>query len=169
MLSGSVPDSVTPDIYEDIIKRLENRGVRFVVDTTGDSLLSTLRYKPFLIKPNHLELAELFGKDSVDNNQIVEYAKELKSRGALNVLVSMAENGAMLLDEYGNIHKCKNAQGTLINSTGCGDSMLAGFLAGYIEKKDYDFALKLGNACGNATAFSEGLANRLAIEDILKR
>lgn len=167
-LAGSIPKGLPNDIYESILKRLDNKGINFVVDATGDLLLNTLKFKPFLIKPNHLELGELFGTSADDDETIIELAKKLQDKGAKNVLVSRAEKGAILIDEFGNIHKTENAKGTLVNSVGCGDSMVAGFLAGYIKTNDYSYALKLGTACGNATAFSESLATKNEIENILK-
>lgn len=168
VLAGSIPKGLPNDIYESILKRLDNKGINFVVDATGDLLLNTLKFKPFLIKPNHLELGELFNTSADDDEAIIELAKKLQSKGAKNVLVSRAEKGAILIDEFGNIHKTENAKGTLVNSVGCGDSMVAGFLAGYIKANDYSYALKLGTACGNATAFSESLATKNEIENILK-
>lgn len=167
-LAGSIPKGLPNDIYEIILKRLDNKGINFVVDATGDLLLNTLKFKPFLIKPNHLELGELFNTSADDDETIIELAKKLQSKGAKNVLVSRAEKGAILIDEFGNIHKTENAKGTLVNSVGCGDSMVAGFLAGYIKTNDYSYALKLGTACGNATAFSESLATKNEIENILE-
>lgn len=168
VLAGSIPSSLPSSIYEDILKMLDQRGVHFVVDATGDLLLNTLKFKPFLIKPNHLELGELFNQDASTDEAIVTLSKKLQSLGAKNVLVSRAEKGAILLDEFGNVHKTENAKGKLVNSVGCGDSMVAGFLAGYVETSDYFYSLKLGTACGNATAFSETLATKNEIEYILE-
>lgn len=167
VLSGCVPKNLPTDTYERIIKRLSGKGVNFVVDATGDSLLKVLKYKPFLVKPNHHELGDLFGVKIESDEQIESYAKKLQQMGAKNVLVSRAENGALLADETGKIHKVSNAEGELVNSVGCGDSMLAGFVAGYIQKRDYSYALRLGCACGNAAAFSEGLAEKAEIEKII--
>ncbi len=163
VLSGSVPSAVPSDIYERILERLDNRGINFVVDATGDLLLNALKYKPFLVKPNHLELGALFGVTAKTDGEIETYARRLKEMGARNVLVSRAEDGATLIDENGNILSIKNAEGTLVNSNGCGDSMVGGFIAGFIKYNDYSRALKLATACGNATAYSDGLAR---IEDI---
>lgn len=123
-------------------------------------MLRVLKYKPFLIKPNHYELGDTFGTKTDTEEKIVEYAKKLQQMGAVNVLVSRAQDGAILIDENGAVHKIGNAKGKLVNSVGCGDSMVAGFIAGCIEKSDYDYALKLGSACGNATAFSPELATK---------
>ena len=169
VLAGSVPNSLGYDTYEKIMKSLDEKEINFVVDATGKSLLNTLKYKPFLIKPNHIELGELFGKRLESEKEIAHFAKELQKMGAKNVLVSCAEKGATLLDEYGNIYKSENADGKLINSVGCGDSMVAGFLAGYINEQSYSKALMLGTACGNATAYSEALATKQDIESILTK
>ena len=166
VLAGSVPSNLPSDIYESIMKRLEGRNVNFVVDASGEQLLNALKFKPFLIKPNHLELGELFGAEISSPSNAEKFAKLLQEKGAKNVLVSLAEMGAVLVDETGTIRKTNNAEGELVNSTGCGDSMLAGFLAGYIKSGDYETALKLGTACGNATAYSPSLAEKSEIEKI---
>ena len=137
-----------------------------MVDATGDLLKNVLKYRPFLIKPNHHELGDLFSVQIKSDDDIVKYSKKLQEMGARNVLVSMAKDGAMLTDENGSVHKIGNAKGKLINSVGCGDSMVAGFTAGYIKTADYSYALRLGSACGNATAFSEKLATREEIERV---
>lgn len=158
VFSGSTPKSLPDDTYRHIMERLSRRGVRFVVDAEKDLLLNSLKYKPFLIKPNHHELGDIFNVKINSDEDIIKYAKVLQGQGAVNVLVSMAENGAMLIDEYSKVHKIENAPGRVVNSVGCGDSMVAGFIAGCIEKSNYEYALKLGTACGNATAFSKELA-----------
>lgn len=167
VLSGSIPASMPEDIYENILSRLHSKGIRFVVDTTDEMLKNSLKYNPFLIKPNHHELGDLFGVKIKSDEDIVKYAKELQKLGAENVLVSCASEGAILVSSDGICRKIKNADGTLVNSVGCGDSMVAGFIAGYIEKGDFSYALQLGAACGNATAFSEELATKEEIEKIL--
>lgn len=159
ILAGSIPKSLPADIYQLILERLSGRGIRTVVDATGQLLLNVLRFRPFLIKPNDQELGELFGKELRTDEEICYCAGQLQEMGARNVLVSMAEKGAILLDENGDIHRCGVCKGTVRNSVGAGDSMLAGFIAG-CEKGGYDHALKLGTACGGATAFSEGLAKK---------
>ena len=169
VLSGSVPKGLPEDIYEQMMKRTQNKKVECVVDTTGEYLLNVLPYHPFLIKPNHYELGELFGVTVKEESEIVHYARKLQNMGARNVLISRGKDGAILLDETGEVHKIGTAEGKLISSCGCGDSMVAGFLAGYLQTKDYAFALKLGAACGSATAFSAGLAKRAEIEEVLKR
>lgn len=158
VLAGSIPNTLPDDIYERILSRLNGRGINFVVDATGDLLKNVLPYKPFLIKPNHHELGDLFGVETKTEQDIVFYAQKLQKMGARNVLVSRAKDGATLVDECGNVTTFENAEGELVNSVGCGDSMVGGFLAGWIEKGDYSYALKLGAACGNATAFSQELA-----------
>lgn len=157
VLAGSIPTSISADIYEKILAHLQEKNIRAVVDASGNLLLNVLKYRPFLIKPNNFELGEIFG-DIVDTpEKAVEYAFKLKEMGAVNVLVSMAEQGAVLVDESGKIHISKAYSGTVKNTVGAGDSMVAGFIAGY-EKGGYDYALRLGTACGGATAFSDGLA-----------
>jgi len=166
VLAGSVPKTLPEDIYERILQRLDGRGVRFVVDATGELLRRVLKFKPFLVKPNHHELGDLFGAETKTDEAIEHYAKELQKLGARNVLVSRSKDGAMLVDENGGVSKIGNAKGTLVNSVGCGDSMVAGFTAGCIMTGDYANALRLGAACGNATAFSEGLAEKADIDRI---
>lgn len=168
VLAGSIPKNLPGDIYERIFKRLDGKGVNFVADTTGELLVNVLKYKPFLIKPNHHELGDIFGIKTDTEEKIVEYSKKLQKIGARNVLVSRAKDGAILIDENGGVHKIGNAEGKLVNSVGCGDSMVAGFIAGYIEKNDYAHALKLGSACGNATAFSPELATKKEIEFVFQ-
>jgi 1-phosphofructokinase len=167
VLAGSIPSSLPNDIYETILDRLNGRGVNFVVDATGDLLVNVLKYKPFLIKPNHHELGDIFGVEITTLDDIVKYAKLLQEKGAKNVLVSRGKDGAVLIDENENVYTMGNAQGKLISSVGCGDSMVAGFVAGYINTKDYAYALKLGSACGNATAFSPTLATEEEINKML--
>lgn len=169
ILAGSIPASLPADVYEQILRHLSGKQVRAVVDATRDLLVNVLKYKPFLIKPNNFELGEIFGvplKDDVD--EIVRYAGKLQEMGARNVLVSMAGDGAVLLDENGGVHACGVCKGTVKNSVGAGDSMVAGFVAG-CETGDYDYALKLGTATGGATAFSEGLAKKELIAELLQQ
>lgn len=157
VLAGSIPDSMPSDIYEKILEYLSGKNIKAVVDATKELLMNVLKYKPFLIKPNNHELGEMFGVTLTTNEEIEMYAKKLKDMGARNVLVSMAGDGALLLDENGETHICGVCKGTVKNSVGAGDSMVAGFIAGS-EKGDYEYALKLGTAAGGATAFSDGLA-----------
>ena len=166
VLAGSVPSSLPSDIYERILAKLSGRGVRCAVDATGKLLLNVLKYKPFLVKPNDHELGEMFDRKLSDDKEIELCARKLQEMGAKNVLVSMAENGAILIDEHGERHRCGVCKGTVRNSVGAGDSMLAGFLAGI--SGGYDNALKLGTAAGGATAFSDGLAKIEKIEELLK-
>ena len=166
ILAGSIPKTLPDDIYERMLESVSDRKVNCVVDATGDLLKNVLKYRPFLIKPNHHELGDLFSVEIKSDDDIVKYSKKLQEMGAKNVLVSMAKDGAMLTDENGNVHKIGNAKGELVNSVGCGDSMVAGFTAGYIKTADYSYALRLGSACGNPTAFSEKLATREEIERV---
>lgn len=168
VLAGSVPNSLPADIYEKILERLQNKNVKAVVDAAKDLLLNVLKYKPFLVKPNNYELGEMFGVTIKTNEEIEKYARKLKDMGAKNVLVSMAGDGALLLDENGKTHICGVCKGTLKNSVGAGDSMVAGFIAGS-EQGDYEYALKLGTAAGGATAFSDGLAQKSLIDELLKQ
>jgi len=168
ILAGSIPNSLPPDIYEKILASLSGRDIMFAVDATGKLLLNVLKYRPFLIKPNSHELGELFGTEIVTDEDVVRYSEKLREMGARNVLVSMAEKGALLLDEKGGLHRCGACRGELKNSVGAGDSMLAGFVAG-IADGDYSFALKLGTACGGATVFSDGLAKRSLIDELMKQ
>ncbi|MDE5859972.1 MAG: 1-phosphofructokinase, partial [Oscillospiraceae bacterium] len=149
VLAGSIPSSMPADIYEKILERLQNKNIKAVVDATKDLLMNVLKYKPFLIKPNNHELGEMFGVTLKTNVEIEKYAGKLKDMGARNVLVSMAGDGALLLDENGKTHVCGVCKGTVKNSVGAGDSMVAGFIAGS-EQSDYEYALKLGTAAGGA-------------------
>ena len=158
VLAGSIPASMPDSIYSDILARLQGRGVMFIVDATKDLLLNVLRYRPFLIKPNHHELGEIFGVELENREDVVTYAERLQEQGAQNVLVSMGGKGAVLLDAEGNVHMLPVPKGTLVNAVGSGDSMVAGFLAGWTEKKDYEHAFKMGISAGSASAFSELLA-----------
>ena len=168
VLAGSIPSSMPADIYEKILERLQNKNIKAVVDATKDLLMNVLKYNPFLIKPNNHELGEMFGVTLKTNEEIAEYAQKLKDMGARNVLVSMAGDGALLLDENGKTHVCGVCKGMVKNSVGAGDSMVAGFIAGS-EQGDYEYALKLGTAAGGATAFSDGLAEKALIDELLKQ
>lgn len=168
VLAGSIPNSLPENIYEKILEFLSDRKIKAVVDATKDLLLNVLKYKPFLIKPNNHELGEMFGVELEGNDEIAEYAQKLKEMGAQNVLVSMAGDGAMLLDENGKTHFCGVCKGEVKNSVGAGDSMVAGFIAGS-QNGDYDYALKLGTAAGGATAFSDGLAQKDEIYRLLEQ
>ncbi len=168
ILAGSIPPDLPKDIYEKILASLSGKDVLCVVDATGDLLKNVLEYKPFLIKPNHHELGEIFGKTLTTTEEIAFYAKEMQKMGARNVLVSRAGDGALLADETGRVHIIGTAKGHVVNSVGAGDSMVAGFLAGWLEKHDYAYALALGSAAGSATAFSEGLAEKALIYQLLE-
>lgn len=167
VLAGSIPGGLPQDLYRQILDRIHERGVQTVVDAEGDLLRNTLPYHPFLIKPNHHELGALFGKTLHTEKEIVDCARQLQKAGARNVLVSRAENGALLVDETGACHTVGTVEGALRSSVGCGDSMVAGFLAGWLMQKDYAYALKLGAACGSATAFSDTLATTAEIDEVL--
>lgn len=168
VLAGSIPNTLPPDIYEKILERLRNKKIKTVVDATKELLLNVLKYKPFLVKPNNYELGEMFGVSLKSTDEIVFYAKKLKAMGAVNVLVSMAGSGAVLIDEHGTVHTCAACEGKVKNSVGAGDSMVAGFVAGSVEG-DYEYALKLGTASGGATAFSNGLAKKEQIFRLIEQ
>ena len=169
LLAGSIPQSLPDDVYERIIQSLAGKDIQVVVDATRDLLCHVLKYRPFLIKPNHIELGEIFDRTLHTDEEIRECASLLQQRGARNVLVSMAGDGAILLDETGAFHKIAAPKGEVKNSVGAGDSMVAGFLAGYLQSRDYETALRTGAAAGSATAFSEGLAQRDEVQALLDR
>lgn len=166
VLAGSIPKCLPDSIYSDILERLQNKGVLFVVDATKDLLLNVLQYQPFLIKPNNHELGEIFDVTLNTRESVVPYAKKLQEKGAGNVLVSMAGEGAVLVDEAGGVHMLAAPKGKLVNAVGAGDSMVAGFLAGWTQKKDYEHAFRMGISAGSASAFSEMLATKKEIEQI---
>ena len=168
VLAGSIPKTLPDDIYEKIMARLENRNINIVVDATKNLLLNVLKYRPFLIKPNNHELAEMFNVTLTCNDDIITYAKKLQDMGAKNVLVSMGKDGAILVAEDGSITYSPVPKGKLVNSIGAGDSMVAGFLTGYIETNSYEKAFYMGVATGSASAFSENLATRSEVEALLK-
>lgn len=168
VLAGTIPASLPSDIYEQIMDRLKDKKIHIVVDATKDLLLNVLKYHPFLIKPNNHELGEMFGVVLKTDEEIVEYAKKLQERGARNVLISMAGDGAILLTETKEVYKMGVPKGTVVNSVGAGDSMVAGFVASYFKEHDYLKAVKFGTATGSATAFSEGLATMDKVEELLK-
>ena len=166
VLAGSIPASMPDDIYQKIMERLDGRNVRIVVDATKDLLLNVLGHHPFLIKPNNHELGDIFGVKLSEREEVVPYAKKLQEKGAVNVLVSMAGKGAVLLAEDGSVYAAEAPKGTLKNGVGAGDSMVAGFLAGYGESGDYEHAFRMGLAAGSASAFSEQLATKDEIEKV---
>ena len=168
ILAGSIPASLPQDVYERLLARLDGRGVRCVVDATRALLVNVLPYHPFLIKPNNHELGESVGRVLNTEDEIVAAARTLQEKGARNVLVSMAGDGALLLDEQGQVHRIGCPKGKVVNSVGAGDSMVAGFVAGYLQSGSYEQALRLGTACGSATAFSLGLATKEKIAELMQ-
>ena len=170
VLAGSIPSSMPSTVYSDIMKRLaKQNGPMIVVDATKDLLMNVLPYRPFLIKPNHHELGELFGVTITSHEEVIPYAKKLQEQGARNVLVSMGGLGAVLVDEQGGVHKSSAPEGVVVNSVGAGDSMVAGFLAGWLEKKEYEYAFRLGLATGSASAFSENLATSEEVAKVYQK
>ena len=168
VLAGSIPASIPETIYAEIMKRLDGKGVLTVVDATNDLLMEVLPYHPFLIKPNQHELGAIFGVELDTQESVVPYARKMQERGALNVLVSMGGKGAVLLDADGEVHMLPAPERTLVNAVGAGDSMVAGFLAGWLEKKDYEHAFRMGVSAGSASAFSERLATRAEVETLYR-
>ena len=168
ILAGSIPASMPDSIYSDIMKRLYGKGITFVVDATKDLLMNVLKYHPFLIKPNNHELGEIFGVKISERSEVAPYAKKLQEMGARNVLVSMAGKGAVLLAEDGGIYEGPAPKGTLVNAVGAGDSMVAGFVAGWMEQKNYEHAFKMGVSTGSASAFSENLATRAEVDEVYR-
>ena len=169
VIAGSIPSSMPDDTYERMLEAISDRDVRIVVDATKKLLVNSLKYKPFLIKPNRQELSEIFGVDVKSEEDTEKYAKELQKMGARNVLISLGGEGAMLIDEFGEKHKAGVLKEKVINTVGSGDSMVAGFVAGYEKEKSYPYALKLGSVCGNATAFLPGLATKDQINELLAK
>lgn len=166
VLAGSIPGTMSASVYREIMCELSEKGIAFVVDATQDLLLNVLEFHPFLIKPNNHELGEIFGVELTEREQVIPYAKKLQEKGARNVLVSMAGQGAVLLDENGVTYQLPAPKGQLVNAVGAGDSMVAGFIAGYTETKDYGHAFKMGVSAGSASAFSELLATREEIQKV---
>ena len=169
ILSGSLPGSVPTDIYKTLMEEVQGKEIPVIVDAIGNALLKTLPLHPFLIKPNHQELSELFCVELTTREQVVPYAKKLQEQGARNVLVSLGGAGAVLLDQNGMVHESDVPRGKLINAVGAGDSMVAGFLTGYLEKQDMEHAFCMGVAAGSASAFSEGLADRETVEQLYRQ
>ena len=169
VLAGSIPASMPNSIYLTIMERLEGKGVEVVVDATKDLLLNVLPQQPFLIKPNNHELGEIFNVELSTRTEVIPYAKKLQELGARNVLVSMAGQGAVLVTEDDQIFEADAPKGTLVNGVGAGDSMVAGFLAGFAETKDYKEAFRMGVSAGSASAFSQNLASRQEIMDVKQR
>ena len=169
VLAGSIPNTMPDDTYERMMERLKHKDVRIVVDATKKLLVNSLKYKPFLIKPNRQELGEIFDVEIKTEDDIEQYAKKLQEMGAKNVLISLGGEGAMLIDENGQKHKAGVLKEKVLNTVGSGDSMVAGFVAGYIQTGDYAYALKLGSVCGNATAFLDGLATKEKIDELMEK
>lgn len=167
VLAGSIPATLPSDVYQRILARLEGRGVLCAVDATRELLCAVLPYRPFLIKPNSIELGEIFGRALESDSDIQDCARQLQGQGARNVLVSMAGAGSLLLDETGVCRRLGVPRGTVRNSVGAGDSMVAGFLAGWLRERDYSAAHRLGAAAGSATAFSDGLATAGQVQALL--
>lgn len=165
-LAGSIPASMPDDIYSRIMKELKDKGVMIVVDATRDLLMNVLEYRPFLIKPNNHELGEIFEVTLKTREDVIPYGRKLQEKGARNVLVSMAGEGAVLIAEDGQVFDAPAPKGKLINGVGAGDSMVAGFVAGWIEKQDYEYAFHMGVASGSASAFSENLATKEEIINV---
>lgn len=169
VLAGSIPASMPDDIYAKIMENLQDRDILFIVDATKDLLMNVLKYHPFMIKPNNHELGEIFGVKLSKREDVVPYGRKLQEIGARNVLVSMAGEGAVLIAEDGNIYEAPAPKGTLVNAVGAGDSMVAGFTAGWMEKQDYGHAFRMGVASGSASAFSERLATKEQIMELYNK
>ena len=167
VLAGSIPAGISDNIYKDIMDMLKDKGVQIVVDATSRLLTNVLEYNPFFIKPNQHELGDIFNVTLNTQEEVIPYALELKKMGAVNVCVSMGGKGAILVADDGNVYKAKAPDGILKNSVGAGDSLVAGFLSGWIEKKDYEYAFRKGVATGSASAFSERLATNGEVNDFI--
>ncbi|MCH5298396.1 MAG: 1-phosphofructokinase [Ruminococcus sp.] len=169
VLAGSIPNTLSDDVYERIIENVKSKEIKIVVDAANDLLVKSLKHKPFLIKPNRQELYEIFGVEVKSQEDAERFARELQKMGAKNVLVSLDNDGAMLIDENGEKYNAGVLEGQVLNTVGSGDSMVAGFIAGYEKKKSYSYALKLGTVCANATAFLPGLATKEKINELLNK
>lgn len=169
VISGSVPNTLPSDMYEQVMERLAGRGVRIVVDAERDLLTRVLSYRPFLVKPNNHELGDIFGVALKTRDEVVPYARRMQEMGAQNVLVSMAGEGGVLVAADGQVYQSPAAQGTVVDSVGAGDSCVAGFLAGLMETGSYQTAFRMGLAAGSASAFSDHLATRPEVEDLMSR
>lgn len=167
VISGSVPNTLPGDMYERIMARLDGRGVRIVVDAERDLLTRVLPYKPFLVKPNNIELGDIYGVTLKTRDEVIPYAKRMQEAGAQNVLVSMAGEGGVLVSADGQAFQSPAAKGTVVNSVGAGDSCVAGFLAGLIETGSYETAFRMALASGSASAFSDHLATRPEVEALM--
>ena len=169
VLAGSIPSVLPATIYRDIMAKLRDKEVMIVVDATNDLLVNVLEYHPFLIKPNNFELGEIFDVTIKDKADVITYGKKLQEMGARNVLVSMAGDGAVLVAEDGTTYQTEAPKGKVKNSVGAGDSMVAGFVYGYLTEKSYKKAFYYGVCTGSASAFSENLATREEVDALLKR
>lgn len=168
VLAGSIPDTLPQSIYMDIMSYLKDKKIDIAVDATRKLLMNVLEYGPFLIKPNNHELGEIFEKELKDKDEIIVYARKLQEMGARNVLISMAGDGAVLVAENGETYKAESPKGKLVNSVGAGDSMVAGFISGYKETGSYKEALRKGLCTGSASAFSEELATKEEVDNLIK-
>ncbi|MBQ6814731.1 MAG: 1-phosphofructokinase [Lachnospiraceae bacterium] len=169
VLAGSINASLPDTVYADILNVLVGKNVKVVVDATGNLLRNVLKFKPFMVKPNIYELSQIYGVSIESRDDVIKYANMLRKEGAVNVLVSMGKDGAILIDENGNVYEREAPSGKVINTVGSGDSMVAGFIAGYLEKGDYSHALKMGLAAGSASAFSAYLATKDEVLDVYRR
>ncbi len=169
VLTGSIPKSLPEDMYDIIMKRLEGRGIRFVVDAPGTLLLKALNARPFLIKPNNHEVGRIFDARPETPEECIPFAKELHDRGAQNVIVSCGGHGSLLFDENCEVHTVPTAKIRLVNATGAGDSMVAGFVAKVQQGADYETALRFSSACGTATAASKAIAKRATVDRVYEQ
>lgn len=169
VMAGSIPDVMPKTMYMDIMQHLQEKNLKIVVDATKDLLVNVLQYHPFLIKPNNHELGEIFHVTVEKKEDVIQYAKKLQEMGARNVLVSMAGDGAVLVAEDGTIYQSEAPKGKVVNSVGAGDSMVAGFLAGYLERGTYENAFQMGVCTGSASAFSEELATKAQVQELLEQ
>lgn len=169
ILAGSIPASMPETMYMDILEYLSEKKLDIVVDATKDLLMNVLRYHPFLIKPNNHELGEIFGLELKTEEELISYAGKLQELGARNVLVSMAGDGALLLTEKGEVYRAQTPKGKLVNAVGAGDSMVAGFVAGYKKTESYENAFYMGLCTGSASAFSEKLATEAEVKALLQQ
>lgn len=166
VLSGSIPNGIDQDIYEKICEKLKNKNIKIIVDSTNDLLLKTLKFKPFLIKPNKPELEEIFKTKIKNKKEAIKYAQILQEKGAKNIIVSMGEEGAIFIDENKNKYNIGALKPKkIVNTVGAGDSMIAGFLAGFLKYKNYEKALKLGISSATATVSTIYLGTK---EEILE-
>ena len=169
VLAGSIPSCIPDDIYKNIMKLLDDKGVMIVVDATSSLLMNVLEYKPFLIKPNQHELGDIFGVKLTTREAVIPYARKLKDKGAVNVLISMGGRGAVLVADDGKVYIADAPKGTLKNSVGAGDSMVAGFITGWLSTHNYANAFKMGIAAGSASAFSDNLATKDEVDNLFDR